>query len=115
MGLILWPHSKRSVSGALAKVIGIILCFLVSLFTPVCQEIAAAAREGGAEPVGVFVDENVDAVRKKAKGLSPERSRCVYKRALFLRPRLKNRLQNEYATQWTAAPCLPRTRRPLWT
>jgi phosphoribosylanthranilate isomerase len=39
-GMIVWPKSKRSVCLSLAR------------------EIAAAAREGGAEPVGVFVDEN---------------------------------------------------------
>jgi phosphoribosylanthranilate isomerase len=40
VGMIVWPKSKRSVCLSLAR------------------EIAAAAREGGAEPVGVFVDEN---------------------------------------------------------
>lgn len=40
VGMIVWPKSKRSVSVSLAR------------------EIAAAARENGAEPVGVFVDES---------------------------------------------------------
>ena len=40
VGMILWPKSKRSVAPAAAAAI------------------AAAAREGGAEPVGVFVDED---------------------------------------------------------
>jgi len=40
VGMIVWPKSKRSVCLSLAR------------------EIAAAAREWGAEPVGVFVDEN---------------------------------------------------------
>ena len=44
MGMILWPGAKRSVGGALAA------------------EIAAAAREGGAQPVGVFVDERAEEV-----------------------------------------------------
>eukprot|EP00271_Cylindrocystis_brebissonii_P000190 TRINITY_DN1022_c0_g1_i1.p1 TRINITY_DN1022_c0_g1~~TRINITY_DN1022_c0_g1_i1.p1 ORF type:complete len:314 (+),score=43.25 TRINITY_DN1022_c0_g1_i1:750-1691(+) len=44
IGMIIWPKARRSVGGSLAA------------------EIAAAAREGGAEPVGVFVDEDADAV-----------------------------------------------------
>jgi phosphoribosylanthranilate isomerase len=42
--MILWPKSKRSVDLALAR------------------EIADAAKSGGAIPVGVFVDESVDAI-----------------------------------------------------
>lgn len=44
VGLILWPKSKRSVDFAKAK------------------EIAAAAKEAGAIPVGVFVDEDTQQV-----------------------------------------------------
>lgn len=44
IGLILWPKSKRSVDLANAK------------------EIAAATKEAGAVPVGVFVDEDTDQV-----------------------------------------------------
>jgi hypothetical protein len=44
--MILWPNSKRSVKD-------------LSL----AAEIAAAAREGGAEPVGVFVDESPEQAR----------------------------------------------------
>ena len=44
VGMILWPKSKRSVDLALAR------------------EIADAAKAGGAIPVGVFVDESVDAI-----------------------------------------------------
>jgi phosphoribosylanthranilate isomerase len=46
VGLILWPGSKRSVTDA-----------------GLAREIAAAAREGGAEPVAVFVDENAEQAR----------------------------------------------------
>lgn len=46
VGMIVWPKSKRSVSVSLAR------------------EIAAAARENGAEPVGVFVDESAAEIEK---------------------------------------------------
>ncbi|KAL2631793.1 hypothetical protein R1flu_016479 [Riccia fluitans] len=46
VGMIIWPKSKRSVSWSQAK------------------EICAAAREFGAEPVGVFVDENAMQIEK---------------------------------------------------
>jgi hypothetical protein len=72
IGMILWPGSKRSVKE-------------MSL----AAEIAAAAREGGAEPVGVFVDESPEQARAHthALGLCQSRlrqsvsSRCVYNRA----------------------------------
>ncbi|CAN6466950.1 unnamed protein product [Victoria cruziana] len=44
IGMIIWPGSKRSVS------------------TQVASDIAKAAREYGAEPVGVFVDEDADTI-----------------------------------------------------
>lgn len=44
IGMILWPHSKRSISVAIAK------------------EISKAARDNGAMPVGVFVDDNADTI-----------------------------------------------------
>jgi phosphoribosylanthranilate isomerase len=44
IGMIVWPNAKRSIDVGLAK------------------EITAAAREGGAEPVGVFVSENSEEV-----------------------------------------------------
>jgi phosphoribosylanthranilate isomerase len=47
--MILWPGSKRSVKES-----------------SLAAEIAAAAREGGAEPVGVFVDESPEQARARA-------------------------------------------------
>ncbi|KAL3689768.1 hypothetical protein R1sor_016077 [Riccia sorocarpa] len=46
VGMIIWPKSKRSVSWSQAK------------------EICAAAREYGAEPVGVFVDESSSEIER---------------------------------------------------
>ena len=52
VGLVLWPGSKRSV-----------------VDVGLAREIAAAAREGGAEPVAVFVDENAEQARHPASSL----------------------------------------------
>lgn len=44
IGMIVWPHSKRSVSLATAK------------------EISKVARDCGSKPVGVFVDDDADTI-----------------------------------------------------
>uniref|UniRef100_A0A1D1Y152 phosphoribosylanthranilate isomerase n=1 Tax=Anthurium amnicola TaxID=1678845 RepID=A0A1D1Y152_9ARAE len=49
IGMILWPKSKRSVSQSEAK------------------EISRAARDNGAEPVGVFVDDDLDTILRVAE------------------------------------------------
>ena len=52
MGMIMWPKAKRYVEPSLA------------------QEIASAARENGAEPVGVFVDEDTDHIMRVCEASS---------------------------------------------
>ena len=51
IGMILWPKAKRSVPFSLGA------------------EIAAAAREGGAQPVGVFVDEDGEDIARACEAV----------------------------------------------
>jgi phosphoribosylanthranilate isomerase len=46
IGMILWPKAKRSIPAAVAR------------------QLAAAARAHGAEPVGVFVDEDAATIAR---------------------------------------------------
>ncbi|XP_078434678.1 N-(5'-phosphoribosyl)anthranilate isomerase 1, chloroplastic-like [Wolffia australiana] len=77
IGMILWPHSKRSVLHQTGR------------------EISRAARENGAKPVGVFVDDNLDEILRASEAaeieflqLHGEGSRAMLPKLLSLKKRI---------------------------
>lgn len=69
VGMIVWPKSKRSVSVSLAR------------------DIAAAARESGAEPVGVFVEENAAEIERVCDAAGLSIAQVAYIRSLLQKVR----------------------------
>ena len=59
IGMIIWPNAKRSVNAEMAK------------------QVAEASREGGAEPVGVFVSENAEEVMQLPRHSVPVSRRSM--------------------------------------
>ena len=68
IGMIMWPKSKRSVSLSTAK------------------EISEVARKYGAEPVGVFVDDDAETILKAAAASTIEYVQVCYFKALITLP-----------------------------
>ncbi|CAM6100321.1 unnamed protein product [Calypogeia fissa] len=95
VGMIMWPHSKRSVKS-------------MSL----AREICAAAREFGAEPVGVFVSESASEIERAcdAAGLSFAQLHGDGARASVLE--LSRSLKTIYVMQSDAQGCLQTTISP---
>ncbi|CAM6104408.1 unnamed protein product [Calypogeia fissa] len=89
VGMIMWPHSKRSVKS-------------MSL----AREICAAAQEFGAEPVGVFVSESASEIERvcDAAGLSFAQLHGDGARASILE--LSRSLKTIYVMQSDAQGCL---------